>query len=137
MSAIYNQVGNTTALNYLLIMRRTKNLKVIQVSKEIWEFPFGQEITITAEHLPGNFNCKVDWESRHEKDSSEWKLCPLIFSKICQILGKKPEIDLLASRLSNQLPIALGSRIPTVLPQILFSRNGITRVYMNSLHHLP
>ena len=41
MSAIYNQVDNTTALNYLLIMRRTKNLKVIQVSKEIWEFPFG------------------------------------------------------------------------------------------------
>ena len=41
MSAIYNQVDNTTALNYLLIMRRTKNLKAIQVSKEIWEFPFG------------------------------------------------------------------------------------------------
>ena len=27
-----------------------------------------------------------------------------MFSKICQILGKKPEIDLFASRLSNQLP---------------------------------
>ena len=36
--------------------------------------------------------------------SSEWKLRPLIFSKICQRLGKKPEIDLFASRLSNQLP---------------------------------
>ena len=30
--------------------------------------------------------------------------CPLIFSKICQVLGKKLEIDLLASSLSNQLP---------------------------------
>ena len=60
-------------------------------------------ITITAEHLPGNLNCKADWESRHQKDSSEWKLYTLIFSKICQILGKRPEIDLFASRLSNQL----------------------------------
>ena len=42
--------------------------------------------------------------ARHQKDSSEWKLCPLIFSKIWQILGKKPEMDLFASRLSNQLP---------------------------------
>ena len=41
---------------------------------------------------------------RYQKDSSEWKLCPLSFSKIGQILGKKPEIDLFASRLSNQLP---------------------------------
>ena len=61
-------------------------------------------ITITAEHLPGNLNYKADWESRHQKDSSELKLCPLVFSKICQILGRKPEIDLFASRLSNQLP---------------------------------
>ena len=31
-----------------------------------------QGITITAEHLPGNLNCKADWEYRHQKDSSEW-----------------------------------------------------------------
>ena len=63
-----------------------------------------QEITITAEHLSGNLNCKADWESQHQKDFSEWKLCPQVFSKICQILEKKPEIDLFASRVSNQLP---------------------------------
>ena len=63
-----------------------------------------QGIMITAEHLPGNLNCKADWEYQHQKDSSKWKLCHLIFSKICQVLGKRPEIDLLASRLSNQLP---------------------------------
>ena len=32
------------------------------------------------------------------------EIVPLIFSKICQMLGKRPEIDLFASRLSNQLP---------------------------------
>ena len=104
MSAIHIQVNNMTALSYLLKMGGTKNPVLMQVSKEIWKFLFGQGIAITAEHLPGNLNCKADWESRHQKDPSEWKLCPLIFSKICQILRKRPEIDLLASRLSNQLP---------------------------------
>ena len=92
------------ALSYLLKMGGTKNPDLMQISKEIWAFLLGQGITIIAEHLPGNLNCKADRESRHQTDSSEWKLCPLIFSKICQMLGKRPEIDLFASRLSNQLP---------------------------------
>ena len=104
MSAIHIQVDNMTALTYLMKMGRTKNPELMQNSEEIWEFLLGQGTMITAEHLPGNLNCKADWESRHQKDSSEWKLYPLIFSKICQMLGKKPETDLLASKLSNQLP---------------------------------
>ena len=104
ISGIHIQADNMTAFSYLLKMGGAKNPELMQISKEIWEFLLGQEITITAEHLPGNLNCKVDWESRHQKDSSEWRLCPLIFSKVWQILGKKPEIDLFASRLSNQLP---------------------------------
>ena len=104
MSAIHIQVDNMTSLSYLLKMAGTKNPELMQILKEIWEFLLEQGITITAEYLPANLNCKADWESRHQKDSSEWKLRPLIFSKICQILVKKSEIDLLASRLSNQLP---------------------------------
>ena len=104
ISAIHIQVENMTVLSYLLKMEGTKNPELMQILKEIWEFLRGLGITITAEHLPGNLNCKADWESRHQENSSEWKLCPLIFRKICQILGKKPEIDLFASRLSNQLP---------------------------------
>ena len=89
MPAIHNEVDNKTALSYLLKMRGAKNLELIQISKEVWEFLLVQGITITAEHLPGNLNSKADWESRHQKDSSEWKLCLLIFRKICQILGEK------------------------------------------------
>ena len=100
----FNQKAEYVSHTYLMKMGRTKNPELMQHSKEIWEFLLGQGIMITAEHLPGNLNCKADWESRHQKDSSEWKLYPLIFSKICQMLGKKPETDLLASRLSNQLP---------------------------------
>lgn len=36
-------------------------------------------------------------------DSSEWKLCPKVFSVLCQKMGT-PQIDLFASRLTNQLP---------------------------------
>ena len=52
--------------------------------------------------LPGCLNHQADWESRNQKDSTEWKLCPQVFQKICQV--GQPEIDLFASRLSNQLP---------------------------------
>ena len=83
-----------TALSYLLKMGGTKNPELIQISKEILKFQLRQGIMITAKHLPRNLNCKADWQSRHQKDSSEWKLCPLIFSKFCKMLGKKPEIDL-------------------------------------------
>ena len=47
-------------------------------------------------------NVEADWESRHCLDSSEWKLAPRVFRKICLILGQ-PDIDLFASRLSHQL----------------------------------
>ena len=77
MSALHIQAGNKIALSYFLKMRGRKNPELIQISKEIWEFPFRYGITITAEHLPGNLNCKADWESWHQKDSTEWKLCPL------------------------------------------------------------
>ena len=93
-----------TALSYLLKIAGTKNPELMQISKEIKEFLLRQGITITAEHLPGNLNCKADWESRHQKNSSEWKLDPLILSKLCQILGKKSQTDLFISRLSDQLP---------------------------------
>ena len=102
MSAAHIQVDSLIALSYLLKMGEIKNTELIQISKEIWQFLLEQGITITAKHLPGNLNCKA--ESRHENESSEWKLCPLIFRKICQILGKRQKIDLFASRFSNQLP---------------------------------
>ena len=72
MSTIHIQVDNMTALTYLLKMGGIKNPELMQISKEISGFPFGQRITITAEYLPGNLNCKAYWESRPQKYSSEW-----------------------------------------------------------------
>ena len=44
----------------------------------------------------------ADWELRNNSDSSEWKLCPQSFQRICQ-LRETPEIDLFASRLSHKI----------------------------------
>ena len=60
-----------TVLSYLLKMGGPKNPELTQILKEIWEFLLGLGITINAEHLPGNLNCKADWESRHQENSSE------------------------------------------------------------------
>ena len=73
------------------------------IAKKIWEYLLQYEITITAEYLPSALNLIADWESRHVRDSTEWKLDPNIFSGLCRLRGH-PEIDLFASRLSNQLP---------------------------------
>ena len=62
MSAIHIRVDNMAALSYLLKMGGTKNPELMQISKEIWEFILEQRITITDEHLPGNLNCKADWD---------------------------------------------------------------------------
>ena len=82
MSTIPVQVDNMAVLSYLLKMGGAKNPDLVQISKETCDFLLGQGITIIAEHLPGNLHCRADWESCHQKDSSKWKLCPLIFSKI-------------------------------------------------------
>ena len=54
--------------SYLLKMGGTKNPKLMQISNGISEFLLGQGITITAEHLPGNLNCKADWESDFQQN---------------------------------------------------------------------
>ena len=52
-------------------------------------------------------NVEADRESR---DSSEWKLNPTIFMKLCQMRGT-PEINLFVSRVSHQLPQYISWKI--------------------------
>ena len=60
-------------------------------------------ITLTAEYLLNSQNIQPYWESRHTKDSSEWKLYLQTFARTTQVMGK-PSVDLFASRLPHQLP---------------------------------
>jgi len=54
------------------------------ISKEIWDNLMSRGIT---EYLPGKLNIEADRESRQMKDSSEWKLCLMVFQKIVAMWG--------------------------------------------------
>ena len=75
----------------------------VQNSQRIWAYLLQWGITLTAEWISTDLNVRADYESRHVRDSSEWKLSPRVFRNLCQKLGT-PEIDLFASRTSHQLP---------------------------------
>ena len=81
---------NSSTDRHLLNMRGIQNKHSIKISKEFW----------------GNSeqsNIPKDWASRNFQDSSEWKLYPTAFRKICSHLGK-PLLDLFVSWLCYQLP---------------------------------
>ena len=71
-------MNNVVALSYLMKMGGTQNKLPVQVSKEIWEYLLDKAITITAEYLPRALNKEADMPSRTVKDSSEWKLNPVV-----------------------------------------------------------
>ena len=73
---VHIQMNNETALAYLMKMGETKILLLIRETKEIWEVCMSQEITLTAECLPGVKNTKADEAPREvQRSSSEWILC--------------------------------------------------------------
>ena len=57
-------------------------------------------ISLTAEYLPGEMNHEADWQSRHFRDSSNWKLNPKVFHTIDQ-LWVTLTIDLCADCMSS------------------------------------
>ena len=103
LKSVHIQMDNMTALSYLVKMGGTHSRELTSLAKEIWDFLLSEQITITAEYLPGVLNVQADRASRHFQDSSEWLLCPQLFQKICQKFGH-PDMDLFASRLFHQIP---------------------------------
>jgi len=103
VKSIHFQIDNTTAIRYLAKMGGTHNSVLLKLSKEIWKFLLERGITITTEYLPSKLNVIADRESRARIDSSEWKMCPKVFSQVCQKLGT-PQIDLFV--LSNKQGLA-------------------------------
>ena len=94
--AVHVQMDNQAALAYLLKNRGARILLMIQEAKQIWEFCLANQITLTAEYLPGSLIATVEKTS-----SSKWILNNPIFKKLTQALG---QVDLLPSRFCNQVP---------------------------------
>ena len=87
---------------YVLKMGGTRSSVLVGIAQELWGYALTKQITLIAEHLPGKGNHKADWESRHFRDSSNWKLNLSIFQALDQLWGPL-EIDLFADRLNAQL----------------------------------
>ena len=69
----------------------------------LWEWAQKNSIMLSAEHYAGHLNTVADWESRHFRDASNWRLDQNVFSSLMQIRGPCV-IDLFADRLNSQLP---------------------------------
>ena len=93
------RLDNTTAIAYINNQGGTRSPSLTSLTLELWNWCLQQNILITAEHLPGVLNVQADKESRTFVDSSDWKLQP----QILQPFLKDREIDLFATRLTNQL----------------------------------
>lgn len=95
---------NTTAVSYINNMGGIKSEKCNKLARTIWHWCIGNQIWLTATHIPGKFNTKADHKSRNFNDQLEWQLNKAIFEQLCS-LWPKPEIDLFASHLNTQLPV--------------------------------
>ena len=73
VTAIHLQIGNMTALSYLVKMEGSRSPELLQVAKEIWDYLLAYGIAVTAEYLPSSLNIQADWQCRNHRDSSDWK----------------------------------------------------------------
>ena len=93
---------NTTAISYINNMGGIRSPQCEAVAFMIWQLARGQEIWISAAHVPGVDNCLADRLSRKYDNESEWMLDPLVFKKISVLWGL-PEVDMFASSLNRQI----------------------------------
>ena len=93
------RLDNTTAVTYINNQGGTRSASLTSLTLQLWKWCLQHNILITAEHLPGVSNVRADRELRTFIDSSDWKLQP----EIIQCFLKNREIDLFATRLTNQL----------------------------------
>ena len=97
-----------------LLSAFTKKIQMVGLSFQTsLETAITEKVTVTAEYLPSALKKHTDIESRPQIDSSEWKLAPSVFQRLC-VKMEKPLIDLFASRVSHQLLTYAAWRIQTV-----------------------
>jgi len=95
------QSDNITAISYVNAMGGMTSDLLNSIAKDIWEWCLARNIFVTATHVPGVMNT-ADYYSRNFSDATEWTLKQDIFERICYQFFR-PEIDLFASRLNNQV----------------------------------
>ena len=97
------QLDNQTAVVYINNLGGTVSPQLTRLAKDLWMWALSRDIVLAAEHIPGITNCVTDAESRSQTDRTDWMLHPELFAQINKEWGPL-EVDIFATRLSNQLP---------------------------------
>ena len=102
--SILLQMDNITVISFINRMGGTHSATLSDLALEIWKWCLERGITVHAEHHPGSEKTQADWESRHVKDSSDWRLKREIFLRLEDQLGPF-SIGLFASRTNAHLSV--------------------------------
>lgn len=96
-------MDNVTALTFINKIGGTKSWVLSSLSRDRWEWCLQRQILVSLTHIRGILNVDADRESQFHLDTSDWKLCLLVFQAL---LGRWRPLDLdpFVSRLTNQLP---------------------------------
>ena len=95
-------IDNITAVACINNFGSTRSDKCNHLARQIWEFAMKHDIWLSVGHISGVKNDSADGESRKLRTETEWMLCRITFQKITEVFFK-PDIDLFASRLNNQV----------------------------------
>ena len=102
-ATILLRLDNTSAVAYINNLGGIVSQNLVTLTKNLWMWCLERNIHIIAQHLPGIMNCTADTESRTMRDRTDWKLNPVLFRRIDDLLGPI-KVDLFASRITNQCP---------------------------------
>lgn len=93
---------NATTVSYINRMGGVRSPRCNKIAHEIWKYCEGNNLWLTAAHIPGSQNCLADDLSRNFSNNVEWCLNDDIFDVICKRMGR-PSVDLFATRLNSKL----------------------------------
>ncbi len=96
-------IDNSTAVSYVNRAGGTHSRSCSRVAQDLVLWCESRDIRIEAVFIPGELNTVADAESRTLNDSSDWSLCPDVFSLISDLWTV--EIDLFASSWNAELPV--------------------------------
>ena len=95
-------LDNRMAVAYINRLGGTRSQHLTALALDIWCYALDRNMTTSAIHLPGKWNCIADGKSRIFHDLIEWMLDHNLFKQVTKHLGL-PVFDLFASWVNPQM----------------------------------
>jgi len=102
-SAVLLRLDNTTAVAYINHQGGTRSSKLGRLAVEMGLWAMKRNLTLVAQHVPGDQNGSADAISWQRTLGPDWHLAPAVFRQLCRLVFL-PAIDLFSTRESAQLP---------------------------------